>query len=87
MSASSRPIIGVIGGSGLYKLQGLKVLQQINVKTVGYWEKKEKKKKKKAAKNNKIRCCEAARSLNVELTPCLGRLLALGNTLLPDHHL
>lgn len=33
-SASSSPIIGVIGGSGLYKLQGLKVIEQIEVKTV-----------------------------------------------------
>lgn len=31
----AKPIIGVIGGSGLYKLQGLKVIQQIDVKTVG----------------------------------------------------
>ena len=29
-----KPIIGVIGGSGLYKLQGFKVLEQIEVKTV-----------------------------------------------------
>ncbi|PWN30691.1 purine phosphorylase [Jaminaea rosea] len=29
----AKPIIGVIGGSGLYKLQGLKVVQQIEVKT------------------------------------------------------
>ncbi|CAO1615132.1 unnamed protein product [Sympodiomycopsis kandeliae] len=28
-----QPIIGVIGGSGLYKLQGLKVLEQIEVQT------------------------------------------------------